>query len=74
MPNGAIRKIFKTGHSLAVTLSSQVLKGSGLKLGDEVRIDFDEGKGKITIGPASRQRQLSLNLRARHRLGETAGK
>ncbi|MDE2311678.1 MAG: hypothetical protein KGJ93_01120 [Patescibacteria group bacterium] len=63
------RKIFKTGHSAAVTLSEKSLKALGLKLGDLVVIDVDEGRRQAVIRPAHRQNQLVLNLAARPKLG-----
>jgi antitoxin component of MazEF toxin-antitoxin module len=38
----AIRKIFKTGHSLAMTLSADMLKKAGLAEGNTVGVEFDE--------------------------------
>lgn len=63
------RKIFKTGHSAAVTLSTRLLKALDLKLGDEVEIDLNEGKGEAVIRPAHKQNQLTMDLRVRHKLG-----
>ena len=68
----AIRKIFKTGHSAAVTLSKKCLETLGLKVGDDVKIELDEAKQELTISPGRRQNQLSLNLKARPRLGQKA--
>ncbi len=63
-----LRKIFKTGHSTAVTLSKALLKDAGLKLGDEVRIDVDQSKEIIIIQHAKKEHQLQLNLKLRPKL------
>jgi antitoxin component of MazEF toxin-antitoxin module len=65
-----IRKIFKTGHSAAVTLSSKALKALGLKLGDDVRVELDENRGELIIKPGHRQSQLALGLSVRPKLGQ----
>lgn len=66
-----MRKIFKTGHSAAVTLSGKILAQIGLKLGDAVKVEADEQKGAIIIRPGNKQNQLTLNLHARPRLGSS---
>ena len=66
------RKIFKTGHSAAVTLSKKLLQELGLKLGDDVKIEIDAAKKELTIRPGNRQNQLSLNLNTRPRLGQVS--
>lgn len=66
-----IRKIFKTGHSTAVTLSHKFLDQLGLKLGDDVKVEIDETKEQITIRPGNKQNQLALNLHARTKLGSS---
>lgn len=65
------RKIFKTGHSAAVTLSHQALDKLGLKLGDDVKIEVDEAKGQIVIRPGNKNNQLALNLHSRPKLGSS---
>lgn len=64
-----IRKIFKTGHSAAVTLSAQALKILGLKLGDSVKIELDENRKELLIRAGKKQNQLALNLNTRPKLG-----
>jgi len=63
------RKIFKTGHSLAVTLSKKVLDELGLKEGDSVAVELDRGNGCIVIRQAKKDHQLALELHPRHKLG-----
>lgn len=58
-----IRKIFKTGHSWAVSVSKQLLEDIGLKPGDEVAITSDKNNGRLIISPAKKQKQLALNIR-----------
>ena len=67
--NGMSRKIFKTGHSLAVTVSKKLLEQMGLKLGDSVKMEFDKDKECLIIRPGSKENQLVLNIRSRPRLG-----
>lgn len=64
-----IRKIFKTGHSAAITLSAGLLKSLGLKLGDAVKIDFEESKNRLVITPGHKASQLAMDLRIRPKLG-----
>jgi antitoxin component of MazEF toxin-antitoxin module len=60
------RKIFKTGHSLAVTLSKKVLEDLGLKEGDGVEVSSENQK--IVIKPAGHKEQLSLGLKIKPKL------
>jgi antitoxin component of MazEF toxin-antitoxin module len=60
-----LRKIFKTGHSAAVTLSQELLKEMGLKVGDAVKVDMDNSGEKIIITAGKKQNQLPLGLRLR---------
>ena len=69
------RKIFKTGHSLAVTLSKQLLGDLGLKLGDNVKIELDKNKDCLVLSPQGHKHQLALNINSRLSLGgKAAGK
>lgn len=61
-----MRKIFKTGHSLAITLSKKILADLGLKAGDSVEAESDQHR--IIIKPARRKEQLSLGLKIRKKL------
>ena len=65
----ASRKIFKTGHSLAVTLSKKVLDFLGLKEGDNVDVNTDQNR--IVIRPVGRRQQLSLGLKIKPTLRNT---
>ncbi len=60
------RKIFKTGHSLAITLSKSILEEMGLKEGDSVEIASAEGQA--VIKKTGRKEQLSLGLKIRPHL------
>jgi antitoxin component of MazEF toxin-antitoxin module len=64
-----LRKIFKTGHSAAVTLSSGLLKDMGLKVGDDVKVELDKGQGKITISRGKKDNQLDLGFKVRPSVG-----
>jgi antitoxin component of MazEF toxin-antitoxin module len=66
------RKIFKTGHSAAVTLSQKLLKGMELKVGDTVKIELDEQRGELIIRHCKRDSQLPLNLKIRPSLGSSS--
>jgi len=44
------RKIFKTGHNLAVTLSLGILKRLNLKAGDDVKTELSKPNGKLSCG------------------------
>jgi len=63
---GMMRKIFKTGHSAAVTLSKSLLKDLGLKVGDSVKIEAN--KDCIVISHGKQASQLPLNLKLRPHL------
>jgi antitoxin component of MazEF toxin-antitoxin module len=63
-----IRKVFKTGHSAAVTLSKSLLKDMGLKIGDSVKVELDEKKEQISVRHAGKQNQLSLGFKVRAKL------
>ncbi|MFA5991360.1 MAG: hypothetical protein WC794_03890 [Candidatus Doudnabacteria bacterium] len=63
---GVNRKIFKTGHSLAVTLSKNVLEEMGLSEGDSVNVQLSHGQAVVT--KAGHKEQLSLGLKIRPHL------
>ena len=46
-----IRKIFKTGNSMVVSLPSEVDKQLGIRPGTEVEVQIDEEEGVIVIRP-----------------------
>lgn len=59
------RKVFKTGHSLAITLSKKVLEDLGLKEGDGVEVNADANNHRAIIKPAKHKEQLSLGIKIR---------
>jgi antitoxin component of MazEF toxin-antitoxin module len=63
---GMIRKIFKTGHSLAVTLSSGILKELNLKPGDSVKIEQENDR--IIISKSRNKQQLDLGFKIRPKM------
>jgi antitoxin component of MazEF toxin-antitoxin module len=63
------RKIFKTGHSLAVTLSKKILQELGLAEGSQVVVELEKDKNQAVIKLDQRHAQLALDLYARHKLG-----
>lgn len=68
------RKIFKTGHSLAVTLSKKILAELGLEEGDSVVVELDKGREQITVKLQNLDHQLSLDLHGRYKLGAKPAK
>jgi antitoxin component of MazEF toxin-antitoxin module len=62
------RKIFKTGHSAAITLSSSLLKDMGLKVGDTVKVEMGQDKEEIIVRHGKKENQLSLGLKLRPKL------
>lgn len=61
------RKIFKTGHSLAVTLSRKILEDLGVAEGDEVEILAENGKA--VIKKTQKNTQLAMPFSSRPKLG-----
>ena len=72
--NLMLRKIFKTGNSVAVTLPQKILQALGLKLGSQVNIEAEESKQAIKITPAKKGTQLPLGFPNRYRLGSQVTK
>lgn len=64
-----IRKVFKTGHSYAVTLSKKLLQELGVDVGDQVAVELDREAGRILIRREHKTDQLSLDLPIRPKLG-----
>lgn len=64
------RKIFKTGHSFAITISKKLLLGLGLKPGDSVKVELDGGSKRLLVSAGKSGGQLALNIRSRPRLGD----
>lgn len=63
------RKVFKTGHSLAVTLSPKALKELNLKAGDVVEIEVMGDRA--ILQKTSHNRQLDLGLKIKQTLRNT---
>ena len=63
------RKIFKTGHSLAITVSKKSLKELGWQEGDSVDVSIDAESGRIIVKRQNKGAQLALDLRVRPHLG-----
>lgn len=47
-----VRKIFKTGNSLVVSLPKEFIELIGLQEGSEISLFVDENQGRIVIEPA----------------------
>ena len=63
-----LRKVFKTGHSAAITIPQSLLKDMGLKLGDDVLLEISADKEEIVIRHGKKESQLSLGLKVRPKL------
>jgi putative addiction module antidote len=48
-----VRKIFKTGNSMVVSLPKEVLDSLRLGEGAEVEVELDQERGVITIAPVA---------------------
>jgi antitoxin component of MazEF toxin-antitoxin module len=55
-----IRKVIKTGNSLAITIPSKSIKDFNIKEGDPVSIKINKTKVTITYLFSGHPRQLSL--------------
>ncbi len=53
------RRVFKTGHSFAVTVPGQIVRGWNIQLGEEVEIKVDDNKQRL-IYCFPKPRQISL--------------
>lgn len=47
-----IRKVFKTGNSLVVSLPRASIELLGLREGSELNVDVDADEGRIILSPA----------------------
>ena len=50
-----VRKIFKTGNSLVISLPKESIESLGLSEGSEVNVDVLQAEGRIVIEPVSPQ-------------------
>jgi len=55
-----IRKVIKTGHSLAITIPSKVIKDFGIKEGDLAQIKINKSRSSLTFAFSGHPRQLSF--------------
>ena len=46
-----VRKVFKTGNSLVVSLPKEAIQLLGLKEGSDVSVTVDEAQGQIIVEP-----------------------
>jgi antitoxin component of MazEF toxin-antitoxin module len=57
------QKVIRTGNSLAVVIPSEFVKSIGIKPSDEVRVEIEAEKGKITyFFSGAKQLPLSENF------------
>ena len=50
-----LRKVFKTGNSLVVSLPREVLEPLGVSDGSDVSVELDRKNGQILIRPTSQE-------------------
>lgn len=55
-----LRKVIKTGNSLAITIPSKTIKNFDIKEGDVAQIKVNYTKGTLTYIFSGHPRQLSL--------------
>ncbi|HOR02356.1 MAG TPA: AbrB/MazE/SpoVT family DNA-binding domain-containing protein [Candidatus Woesebacteria bacterium] len=55
-----IRKVIKTGNSLAITVPSKIVKDFNVKEGDPVVVKVNHTKASVTYIFSGHPRQLSL--------------
>ncbi len=55
-----VRKVIKTGNSMAITIPTKVLKSFNIREGDLARLKINYTKGTITYLFSGQPRQLSL--------------
>lgn len=64
----AKQKIFKTGHSLAVTIPASFAQAVGVKSGQEVTVELEPETGRVTYTfSGTKQLPLSQNFVKRKR-------
>ncbi len=57
------QKVIRTGNSLAVTIPSEFVKSVGVRASDQVKVEVEEDKGKITYYfTGAKQLPLSENI------------
>lgn len=66
------RKVFKTGHSLAVTISKKLQEELGVVEGDEVEIVAENGRA--VIRKSQKNTQLAMPFSSRPKLGNRVQK
>ncbi len=49
-----IRRLFKTGHSIVLSLPKEVLEDLGLKDGEVVNLELDREKRRVIISPVQK--------------------
>ena len=55
-----IRKVIKTGHSLAITIPSKAIKDFGVKEGDLAQVKVNKSRSSLTFSFSGHPRQLSF--------------
>jgi len=55
-----IRKVLKTGHSLAITIPSKLIKDFGIKEGDLAHVKINKSRSSLTFSFSGHPRQLSF--------------
>jgi len=60
------QKVIRTGNSVAVTIPSEFVKDSGIRVGDPVKVRLEKDKGRIIFAFAG-AKQLPLSESFLHR-------
>lgn len=57
-----IKRLFKTGHSVVLSLPREVLDSLGVKIGENVNLELDQKRQRLIISPLKKdQTTKSLN-------------
>jgi antitoxin MazE len=66
-----LRKLFKTGNSVVVSLPGEILDSMGLTEGDEVSLDLDHNTAKLTLSPVRKTSYVAgINPEFAHQVNE----
>ena len=60
MPKSKLRKVIRTGNSLAITIPAKIRKSFNIKEGDLAQVKVNHGHATITYYFSGHPRQLSL--------------
>jgi len=61
MENRMLRKIFKTGNSIVVSIPKDILEQLELSEGEDVSVELDREQRQIVISPVEKPLAVSVN-------------